>query len=212
MRRALRSSEALAVSYLELQGFKVVEVHKKVVVAGVEVSDVDIVAEKDGSLYAVEVKAGNVDVEAVRQAYVNARLLHMKPMIVGRGLADERASAVAEQLGVELSIFPDVIAVSVNELRDAVYEAVYSAVSEIFYHLSSCDNLSAEDVEQLKIIASSSSLLEVAERAKVSEREAAQMVARLSEKGVLPKGSSWRAAVLISRALLANCSCGERRV
>ncbi|MCS7106853.1 MAG: hypothetical protein NZ902_01935 [Acidilobaceae archaeon] len=207
MKRALRSSEALAASYLELQGFKVVEVHKKVVIGGVEVSDVDIVAEKDGSLYAVEVKAGNVDVEAVRQAYVNAKLLGMRPLVVGRGLADERASAVAEQLGVELNIFPDVIAVSVNELRDAVYEAVYSAMSEIFYHLSSCDNLSAEDMEQLKFIAHSSSLLDAAERAGVSEREMAQMIARLSEKGVLPKGSSWRVAVLMSRALLSSCSC-----
>lgn len=207
MRRALRSSEALAISYLELQGFKVVEVHKKVVVGGVEVSDVDIVAERDGSLYAVEVKAGNVDVEAVRQAYVNAKLLDMKPLVIGRGLADERASAVAEELGVELNIFPDVIAVSVNELRDAVYEAVYSALSEVFYYLSSCESLSEEDMEQLKVIASSSSLLEAAEKAGLSEREAAQMVARLSEKGVLPKGSSWRVAVLISRALLSSCSC-----
>ncbi|MCX8196353.1 MAG: YraN family protein [Acidilobaceae archaeon] len=207
MRKPLKSSEALAISYLESQGYKIVDLHRKVVIGGVEVSDVDIVAEREGSLYAVEVKAGSVDVEAVRQAYVNAKLLDMKPMIVGRGLADEKAGAVAAELGVELNLLPDVIAVSVNELRDAVYEAVYSAMSEVLYYVTLCDQLSEEELRQLRVVAGSSSLAEASKRAGAEEREVVQMIASLTEKGILPRGAPWRSLSLIARALLAVCSC-----
>ncbi len=62
-------------------GLKVISRRVKVTVnGGVEVGEVDIVAEDgSGSKYAIEVKSGKVDVSAIRQAYVNAKVLNAKP-------------------------------------------------------------------------------------------------------------------------------------
>ncbi|MEM1873078.1 MAG: hypothetical protein QXS85_04390 [Acidilobaceae archaeon] len=209
-RGALRASEAIAASYLESLGFRVVDFRRKVVVGGVEVSDVDLVAEKGGESYAVEVKSGAVDVDAVRQAYVNAKVLGMKPAVVGRGLADERALALARELGVELYLLSDLLVASANELRDIVYEAVYSALSEALGFLASCMEVGGEDERVLRALASSTTISEAAEKLSVTERELAELISALVEKGVLPRGS-FKTLVAASRAIVF-CRSGLRQV
>lgn len=197
----MRASEAVAASYLESMGFKIIEVHKKVSLGGVDVSDVDIVAEKDNVMYAIEVKSGAVDVDAIRQAYANAKVLGMKPAVVGRGLADERASALAKELGVEVYLLSDLLVVQASELRDIVYEAVYSALNDLLSFLASCVELRPEDERVVEALATSSTILSVAEKLGVSEQEAAKLIASLSERGVLPRGSI-RVLSLASKAIL----------
>ncbi len=208
-RRVWRASEALAARHLESQGFKIIDMHRKIAVGGVEVSDIDIVALKNGEYYAVEVKAGSADVDAVRQIYVNSKLAGMKPMLVARGLADERALVVARELGVELNILPDTIVVDVNELREAVYDAVYSALNDLLYYVTVCDKMSGEEIKIVETLASCESISDAAEKLGVNEGELISQIAKLSNKNLLPRGVPFRNLVLVSRIIILACSRGK---
>lgn len=84
---------------------------------GVEVGEVDIVAtDEKGDIYAIEVKAGRVDISGIRQAYINARLIGAKPLVIARGYADEAARELAKELGVEVILLPDYIFLSIDDL------------------------------------------------------------------------------------------------
>ncbi|ACB38961.1 restriction endonuclease [Pyrobaculum neutrophilum] len=91
---------------------------------GVEVGEVDILAvDQNGNTYAVEVKAGKVDVSGVRQAYVNAKLIGAKPLVIARGYADENARQLAKELEVEVVLLPDYIFLSIDDLYTAFTNA-----------------------------------------------------------------------------------------
>ncbi|MEM1903424.1 MAG: endonuclease NucS [Pyrobaculum sp.] len=84
---------------------------------GVEVGEVDILAvDEKGDLYAIEVKAGRVDVSGIRQAYINARLIEAKPLVIARGYADDAARQLAKELNVEVILLPDYIFLSIDDL------------------------------------------------------------------------------------------------
>jgi len=200
-RRAWRASEEAAARLLEEMGFRVLRFHERIVVGGVEVGEVDMVAEKGGEVYAVEVKAGSADVSAVRQAYVNARLLGARPLIVARG-ADERARAVADELGVEMILLPDMLYAGFDEVREAVEEAVEAAIDNALSFISNCGRIEEGDLPVLEALASAETFGEAAERLGVSVDELASKVAELGKRGVLPRGP-FRRLRLASRILLA---------
>ncbi len=206
-RRAWRASEEAAARLLEKLGYRIAAFHEPVVVDGVEVSEIDIVAEKDGVVYAVEVKAGSADVSAVRQAAVNAQLYGARPMIVARG-ADEKARAVASRLGVELLLLPDMLYAGFDELREAVAEAVYSALDEFLSILASCERVEPGDVSVLEAIAWSDTFPEAAERMNLSLGEAQRRIAELARRGILPRGPYSRLR-LAARMLLACIYMGR---
>ncbi len=184
-----RSSERLAFSILERLGYEILEVHKRVVIDGVEVAEVDAVARgPDGELYAVEVKAGRVDVNAVRQAFSNAALLGYKPLVVGRGFADKAAEATAKQLGVRVVNLPDEIVVDVDELERAVEEATWSILERILEALDTASRLKPGDHGLLEALASSETFQEFAEKLGVTPQEAARRLADARRRGVLPRG------------------------
>ena len=207
--RVWRSSEGLAARLLESMGFKVTDTHRRIIIDGIEVGEVDIVAEKNGEFYAVEVKAGGLDVSGVRQAYVNALLLGMKPMIVSRGYSDESAKRLAEELGVEVVVVPDVIVSSTDDLRLAVEEAVWSAIQRLLVIVERCleGGISDSDLRVLEVIASSDTFLEAAERLGVDERSMARIVASLRSKGLLPQGG-YRGMRSLARVIV---SCVKMR-
>ncbi len=207
--RAGRASEAYAVFLLEDMGYRVVDVRRKIMVEGVEVGEVDIVAERDGQVYAVEVKAGGLDVSGVRQAYANARLLGARPLVVARGI-DEKARTLAGELGVEVILLPDVLMAGFDELRMAVREAVESVIDEMLDFLRHCKTLRGDELEVLEALASSDSFPEAAERLGLGVDELARKVAVLGRAGVLPRGS-FRRLRLASKILLACSSHPARR-
>ncbi|HEC81192.1 MAG TPA: recombinase RecB, partial [Thermoplasmatales archaeon] len=97
------SSERIAKRLLESRGFHVLSIKHRVMDGEDKVAEVDIVAEdSEGVRYAVEVKAGRGDVNAVRQAFANAKLCGFKPLLVCKGFADDAARKVASKLGVEV--------------------------------------------------------------------------------------------------------------
>jgi len=113
-------------------GYKVLGRRVKVVVNDVEVGEVDIIAE-DGSgvKYAVEVKSGKVDVSAVRQAYVNAKVLNAKPLIVSRGFSNDSSKALADELGVSVINLEEAVVLTVDELRTVVENVIYEAIGDL---------------------------------------------------------------------------------
>ncbi len=200
-RRVWRSSEALAAQLLEELGYRIVGVHEKIMVEGVEVGEVDIVAEKDGEKYAVEVKAGSLDISGVRQAYVNARLLGAKPLVVSRGV-DEKARALARELGVELLVLPDLVVASPDDVRAIVSEAVLSAIDEILGFISKCPEVSSDEEEVLKAIAFTDTIQDASKALGLTVEELAKAIARLSRKGVIPRGS-YRLVRLAARIIVS---------
>ena len=200
-RRVWRASEEAAVRLLEEMGYRVVALHERILVGGVEVGEVDVVAEKEGERYAVEVKAGSLDVSGVRQAYVNARLLGARPLVVARG-ADDKARALARELGVELIILPDIVYAGFDEVRQAVAEALYSALDDVLSFLEACPRISDEDLRILKTIAQSETISDAAQALGVTVEEAGSIIAGLARKGILPRGP-YRRLRLAARILVA---------
>lgn len=187
-RRLRRASEAGAVSVLESLGYRILDVRAPLLVGGVEVSDIDVVAEKDGERYAVEVKAGKADLHAVRQAYVNARLAGMKPLIVARG-ADEKALAAAKELGVEIITLPDLLYAGYEDLRQAVQEAVLDAILQIAATITACKSLPQHLREAMKAVAESPTIQDLANRLNTTPEEAAKIIAELRRRGALLNAS-----------------------
>ncbi len=190
-KRAWRASEALAAWLLEELGFKVVETHRRIIVDGVDVGEIDIVAERSGTLYAVEVKAGQADVGSVRQAYVNAVAAGMKPLIVARGV-DESARKLAEKLGVEIIVASDIVYAGADEVREIVREAVADALLAIASTIYHCTKLTTYEEETLKAVAESHSITEAAEKLGVSIGELGRKLDELRKKGVLPRDKSYK--------------------
>lgn len=113
-------------------GFRIMDRRVKVTSNGVEVGEVDLIAEDEcGNKYSVEVKSGKVDVSGVRQAYTNARLINARPLIVARGFSNDSSRALAEELGVRVIELEDAIVLKPDELRTAVESAMYSLIEEL---------------------------------------------------------------------------------
>ena len=200
-RRAWRASEEAAVRLLEEMGYRVLGLHERITIGGVEVGEVDILAEKGGEKYAVEVKAGSIDVSGVRQAYVNARLLGARPLVVARG-ADDKARALARELGVELVILPDIVYAGFDEVRQAVEEALYSALDDVLSFLEACPRITGDDMRILSAIASSETITGAAQALGLTIEELGRVIAGLSRRGILPRGP-YRRLRLASRILVA---------
>ncbi len=113
-------------------GFKILGRRVKATVNGVEVGEVDIVAEdSNGVRYAIEVKSGKVDVSAIRQAYVNAKVLNAKPMIISRGFSNDSSKALAEELGVSVVNLEDAVVLTIDELRTVIENVIYEAIGDL---------------------------------------------------------------------------------
>ncbi len=183
------SSERIAVRVLEELGFKVLETHKKVFVNNIEVGEVDIIAsDGNGQLWAVEVKAGKIDVSGVRQIYVNSILLNMKPMIICKGFADDSAKELADKLGVRIIQLSDVFLVEGEELEVIIREVVEDILVEYLeVFLGSIHNIKPEHLEILKAIVYTSSFNEAAERLGMDIHTFTKKLDELRVLGVIPR-------------------------
>ncbi len=202
-----KGSETIAAAILGELGFKVIDTHRQVRIDGVDVSDVDIVAERDGELYAVEVKAGAADVNAVRQAYVNAQLLGMKPMIIARG-ADERAVKVAEKLGVELLTLPNLLIAGPDELKEIVEEAVWDAIMAVAMIPYRCNQLSGEDLEVLRAVASTETIKDASEELGVDMSRVARVLDKVRKLGLAPRPRKYSVMKALASLITMLCSRG----
>ncbi len=129
--RGMRFEDFVAELLAKL-GFNIVGKRVRVFVNGSEVGEVDILAEDAaGNKYAVEVKSGKVDVTGIRQAYVNAKVLNARPLVVARGFSNSSAEALAKELGVETIILDDNVLVKTDELMTLIELTLYKFLDEV---------------------------------------------------------------------------------
>ncbi len=187
-KRRWRSSEDIALEYLEELGYHVLDRNVKIKVEGVEVGEVDaIVEDGDGVKYAVEVKAGNIDVNGIRQILVNAELLGYKPLVVAKGYADESAEKLAEKLGVKVYVLSDRFIVDAEELETIVYTSIKKTLQEILDTLTQAPTPAPEDRDFLERIVESKTIRELADKTGSSINEVARKIKRLQNKGLISK-------------------------
>jgi predicted RecB family endonuclease len=201
---AMRSSESIAANLLQQMGYKVVEMHKKVTINNIEISDVDIVAEKNGIKYAVEVKAGPADVSSIRQIYVNSKLLNMVPMIISRGLADEKAEELAKELNVIFISVSDQVLTNLDEIYASVKEALVDFLDDFFKFLTKCKIIDEKDLKIISSIAVSEDLIEAAKNSNMSIEDFTKAFSNLHNRGILPSGK-YEYASLISKLIVIFC-------
>ncbi len=101
--------------------------------------------DSSGNKYAIEVKSGKVDVSAIRQAYVNAKVLNAKPLIVARGgFSNDSSRALADELGVSVINLEEAVVLTIDELRTVIENVLYEAVGDLIntvftLAMKSCD-------------------------------------------------------------------------
>ncbi|RLG82719.1 MAG: recombinase RecB [Thermoprotei archaeon] len=189
-KRRWRSSERIALEFLESLGYKVIETRKKVKVNGIEIGEVDaIVVDEQGNKYAVEIKAGRIDVSGLRQAYVNAELLGLKPLVVAKGFADESAAALAERLGIKVIQLSDYFLVEAEELENIVREAIGSIIVDTINLLALSKPLTPEDKEFLEKLVSSITISDLASKTNLTINDVAKKIKFLQNKGIIPKSA-----------------------
>jgi predicted RecB family endonuclease len=182
-----RSSERIAARILEEAGFRVLEEHYRVMINGAEVGEIDLVAEKEGQRYAVEVKAGRLDVGGARQVYVNARLIGAKPLVICKGFSDSAAEALAQELGVEVLRLSDLFVIDQEELEALMREVIEDVVEDLVSYLTSEVRPTEEDIRILRAIVETSDILEAAGKLGMDVGDLARTMEGLRSKGVLPR-------------------------
>ncbi len=134
--------EDFVAELLSKLGFNIVGKRVRVMIDGNEVGEVDILAEDAaGNKYAVEVKSGKVDVTGIRQAYVNAKVLGARPLVVARGFSNSSAEVLAKELGVETIILDDNVLVRTDELMTLIELTLYKFFDEVLTSLETMMNL-----------------------------------------------------------------------
>ena len=182
-----RSSERIAARILEEAGFRILEEHKRVMINGVEVGEIDLVAEKEGQRYAVEVKAGRLDVGGVRQAHVNAELIGAKPLAICKGFSDSAAEALAQELGVEVLRLSELFVIDQEELETLMREVIEDVVEDLVSYLTSEVKPTEGDAKVLRTIVETSDILEAAGKLGMDVGDLARTIEGLRSRGVLPK-------------------------
>lgn len=187
-KRRCRSSEEIALQFLEQQGYKIMDTRVKVKIEGVEVSEIDaLVEDENGEKYAVEIKAGNIDVTGIRQAYVNAQLLGYKPLVIAKGFADDSAAVLAEKLGVKVIQLRDYYLVEAEELETLVKASIRSIIEELLDALMVEKPISPEEYDFLRRMAKAKTIKELADALNTTINDVARKIRRLQNKGILSR-------------------------
>jgi len=203
------SAEELASIILRKLGFEVTEHRKPIIVNGIKIGEVDVIARgPDGERYAVEVKAGKVSVTDVRQAYTNAKVLGLKPLLVCKGFTDESAETLSHTLSVRVIHLPDCFLFSVEELESVLSDVVEGVLMKIFEVLN-VKELSRSECKVIEAISLSSNFREAALKIGESPEGLARKIAELKEKGV-NLSKTFRTAKLQSMILKLYLALKER--
>lgn len=134
-------------------GYVILGKRVKVYVNGVEVGEVDILAQDQvGNKYAIEVKSGKIDVSGIRQAYTNAKLLNAKPMIIARGFSNDSAKVLAEQLDVKTIILDEVFILKIEELKNVFEMVLYEVINSIIDSIHNLVKSSVINEELINVI------------------------------------------------------------
>jgi len=178
----------------------------------VDIAEVDAIVENSsGTRYAVEIKAGRLDVSGVRQAFTNAKLLGLKPLVVCKGFIDDAARAIAEQLGVKVVELSDQFLVDSEELEIIVRESVENAIDDyLMALLTPLPALSDKEIAVLKALAENPTLADAAQELSLDLTQLLDEINSLKRKRILPKTRNYRAIRRRARILLYKLAFEKR--
>ncbi len=185
-----RTSEKIALQILESLGYNIVDTHYKITITGIEIAETDaIVVDRDtGEKYAVEIKAGRIDVNGIRQAFVNAMLVEAKPLIICRGYADEAARILAEKLNIKVIELSDQFLVDADELENLVKTAVNEVIEKYIDLLfEPTRKLKPQYYEIVKAIAYSRNIVEASEKLGLDIKDLVKKINELKENNIIPR-------------------------
>ena len=184
------SSERIAKRLLESRGFHVLSTNHRVMDGEDKVAEIDIVAvDSEGVRYAVEVKAGKGDVNAVRQAFANAKLCGFKPLLVCKGFADDAARKVASKLGVKVVELSEYYLLLEPEELESIIKKCVEEVFETHGFLPYSAEVNEEDRRVLKAVSTAKSFDEACGKLKMDHKELGKKLEDMSTRGVLPNRS-----------------------
>ncbi len=194
---------------LESRGFSIVATNYKISSGGENIAEVDIVAEKDGRKYAVEVKSGKANLTAIRQAYANAKLAGYKPMLICKKM-DEASMEAAKQLGVEVMEISEYhLLLEPEELEGIVKKCMEEVMEE--YGFIPVFKLDKKTRKIMKAIAKSDNFSQAAKKLKMEEEEMMKKLGEISRKGFFPvRSMSFRELKRYSISILARNEMMEK--
>ncbi len=188
---------------LEAKGFSIVATNFKINSGGENIAEIDIIAEKDGNKYAIEVKSGKANLSAIRQVYANAQLAGFKPLLICKK-SDEATKEMAKKLGVEIMEFAEYhLLLEPEELESIVKKCMEEIMEE--YGFSPFLYIDDQTHKILKAIIEANDFKEAGKILKMREEELANKIANLSRKGIFPRRSlSFKDLKKCSMAILAR--------
>lgn len=188
---------------LESKGYEIIATNYKINSKGENIAEIDIVAEKDGEKYAVEVKSGKASLTSVRQVYANAKLAGLKPLLICKK-SDDAIKEAAKKLGVEIMEFSEYhLLLEPEELESIVKKCMEEVLEEHGF----IPVLKLDDETQLilKAISEAKNFEHACKLLKMKEEELTTKLGKLSRKGILPSRSlSFRDLKRIATSILAR--------
>ena len=184
-------AEELATILLQRMGYKVIARNYEYEINGKKVCEIDVIAEDGKYKYAVEVKSGKIGVSDVRNAYSNAEMTGLKPLIVCRGFSEESARIAASKLGVKvLSMSKYFLLLEYEDLYRVVEHAIKRIL--ISYGLMRpvlAEEIGSEEFKVIKAIALSNDMDEAVSKAKLSKKKIEKTISDLRRRRIIPEGT-----------------------
>lgn len=172
---------------LSCKGYDIIALNHPITSGGKNIAEIDIIAEKDGVVYAIEVKSGRANVAAVRQIYANSKLAGYKPFLICKK-SDETMRQVAQQLGVKLMEFSEYYLLFEPEELESIVKECMEEVMEKYGFLP-FTQLKKNDKKILTAIVSAKDFMHAMDMLKLDKDALGKKLASLSQKGILPSRS-----------------------
>jgi predicted RecB family endonuclease len=184
------SSERIAKRLLERRGFEILSSNFSIMDDKEKVAEVDIIAEDpNGEKYAVEVKAGNGDINSIRQTYANAKLCGYKPLLICKGFSDEAARKAALKLKVNVIELSEYYLLLQPEELENIIKKCVEEVFETHGFLPCSIEIDENDQKILITISTSDNFNEASEKLDLKKDDLGKEIRKLTKKGILPHRS-----------------------
>jgi len=195
--------EEIASYILEMLGYQILDRRRRIVKDEEEIGEVDIIAKRNGEMYAVEVKSGTISVSDIRQAYMNALFLGFKPLIIGRGISDEAAAITARELGVKYILLPEYILMRLTDLKELIerillkFIYIYESIDSSLYR--------EDDIKVLETIASTSDISMAAKKLGIGVKNLGKKISAMRRRGLfIYPIRNYRDLVIQARVILGK--------
>jgi len=181
------SAERIARRMLESKGFSIIGTNYKIKSKGENIAEIDIVAEKDGERYAIEVKSGKASLSSIRQTYANAKLAGFRPLLICKK-SDEAAKEAAKKLGVEIFEMSEYHLLLEPEELESIVKNCMEEVMEKYGYMPYAF-MSNKDIKFFKILAEAESIEDALNKLGIDEKKFGEKLSKMAKKGIIPSRS-----------------------